>query len=47
MSPYVPRGRGVTAARRQAAQAILLAAAALGREEQTEVYRHVHPLGNP
>ena len=46
MFPYVPQGRGVTAAGRCATQAILLAAAAaLGREEQPEVYRHVHPHG--
>ncbi|HLM57265.1 MAG TPA: HD domain-containing phosphohydrolase [Pyrinomonadaceae bacterium] len=45
MLPHVPWGRSVPAAGRWATQAVLLAAAALGREEQPEVYRHVHPHG--
>jgi HD-GYP domain-containing protein (c-di-GMP phosphodiesterase class II) len=45
MLPYVPRGRSVSTAGRRTTQAVLLAAAALGREEQPEVYRHVHPHG--
>jgi len=45
MFPYVPRGRSVAASGRWATRAVLLAAAALGREEQPEVYRHVYPHG--
>jgi putative two-component system response regulator len=46
MLPYVPSGRGsVSAADRRSTHVILYAAAALGREEQPEVYRHVHPHG--
>jgi HD-GYP domain-containing protein (c-di-GMP phosphodiesterase class II) len=45
MFPHVPQGRSVTTAGRRATQALLRAAAALGREEQPELYRHVHPHG--
>ena len=45
MLPHVPQGRGVSAAGRRASQIVLHAAAALGRAEQPEVYRHVHPHG--
>jgi HD-GYP domain-containing protein (c-di-GMP phosphodiesterase class II) len=45
MFPYVPQGRSVTTAGRWATQIVLHAAAALGREEQPEVYRHVYPHG--
>ena len=46
MLPYIPSGRGsVSAAERSSAHAVLYAAAALGRAEQPEVYRHVHPHG--
>lgn len=45
MFPYVPPGRSVATAGRTATQALLRAAAALGREEQPELYRHVHPHG--
>ncbi len=45
MFPYVPHGRGVSTDGRSAAQVVLRAAASLGREEQPEVYRHVHPHG--
>lgn len=46
MFPSVPQGRSVPTGGRRATQAVLCAAAAaLGREEQPEVYRHVHPHG--
>lgn len=45
MFPYVPQGLSVTTDGRRATQAVLRAAAALGREEQPELYRHVHPHG--
>jgi HD-GYP domain-containing protein (c-di-GMP phosphodiesterase class II) len=45
MLPSVSLPRSVDAAGRWATQAILLAAAAVGREEQPELYRHVHPHG--
>jgi HD-GYP domain-containing protein (c-di-GMP phosphodiesterase class II) len=45
MFPYVPLGRNVSTGGRQATQAVLRAAAELGREEQPDVYRHVHPHG--
>lgn len=45
MFPYVPQGRSVATAGRKATQAVLRAASALGREEQPELYRHVHPHG--
>jgi len=45
MFPYVPRCRCVSTAGGWATQVVLRAAAALGREEQPEVYRHVHPHG--
>ena len=45
MLPSVPLPRSVDAADRWATQVILLAAAAVGRKEQPELYRHVHPHG--
>jgi HD-GYP domain-containing protein (c-di-GMP phosphodiesterase class II) len=45
MFPYVPHGRSVSTVGRRATRAVLWAAAALGREEQPELYRHVHPHG--
>jgi HD-GYP domain-containing protein (c-di-GMP phosphodiesterase class II) len=45
MFPYVPQGLGVSTDRHRATQAVLRAVAALGREEQPELYRHVHPHG--
>jgi HD-GYP domain-containing protein (c-di-GMP phosphodiesterase class II) len=46
MFPYVPRGRGDAAAGGRATHALLHAAASLGRAEQPELYRHVHPHGH-
>ncbi len=45
MFPSVPPGGGVPTDGRRAIQSVLRAAAALGREEQPEVFRHVHPHG--
>ena len=45
MIPSVPPGGGVPTDGRRAIQSVLRAAAALGREEQPEVFRHVHPHG--
>ena len=45
MDPLVPRTRRAVADSR-ASQALLRAAAALGREEQPRLYRHVHPHGH-
>lgn len=45
MVPLVPRTRWAAADSR-ALQALLRAAAALGREEQPRLYRHVHPHGH-
>ncbi|HEX8352322.1 MAG TPA: HD domain-containing phosphohydrolase [Pyrinomonadaceae bacterium] len=46
MHPFVPLCRTQTAAGRHAVQTLLSAAAALGREEQPRLYRHVHPHGH-
>ena len=43
MFPSVPLGRRAPAAGRRVVRSILEAAAALGRAEQPELYRHVHP----
>lgn len=43
MFPSVPLGRRAPAGGRRAIRSILEAAAALGRAEQPELYRHVHP----
>ena len=45
MLPHVSQGRSVSAAGRRTLRLVLHAAAALGREEQPDVYRHVHPHG--
>ena len=45
MFPFVPRGRSVSTAGRGTTQLVLRVAAALGREEQPELFRHVHPHG--
>ncbi len=45
MFPSTPVPRSVPAGGRWATQVILLAAAAVGRQEQPELYRHVHPHG--
>src|SRR5688572_4940173 len=46
MHPYLSLRRTQAAATRPAIQTLLLAAAALGREEQPRLYRHVHPHGH-
>jgi HD-GYP domain-containing protein (c-di-GMP phosphodiesterase class II) len=46
MQPFVPLCRTQTGAGRHAVQTLLLAAAALGRDEQPRLYRHVHPHGH-
>lgn len=46
MFPYVPRGRSINAAGAWATRAVIHAAASLGREEQPELYRHIHPHGH-
>jgi HD-GYP domain-containing protein (c-di-GMP phosphodiesterase class II) len=43
MFPSTPLSRRAPAAGRQAILSVLEAAASLGREEQPELYRHVHP----
>ncbi|HEV2706702.1 MAG TPA: HD domain-containing phosphohydrolase [Pyrinomonadaceae bacterium] len=45
MHPYVPQRHGA-AQGREATQAILQAVASLWRDEQPELYRHVHPHGH-
>lgn len=45
MFPYIPPARSVSATRRRANQVVLWATAALGRKEQPDIYRHVHPHG--
>ena len=44
-SPFGPGG-SVAAARRRVIRSVLLAAETLGRDEQPEIYRHVHPHGH-
>ena len=43
MLPHIPLSHRVPAASRRATRSILHAAARLGREEQPEIYRQVHP----
>jgi len=44
--PFLPAGGSVAAARQRVIRSVLAAAAALGQEEQPEIYRHVHPHGH-
>jgi HD-GYP domain-containing protein (c-di-GMP phosphodiesterase class II) len=44
--PFVPKGRSVALSCQCAIRRVLLAAASLGREEQPDLYRHVHPHGH-
>jgi HD-GYP domain-containing protein (c-di-GMP phosphodiesterase class II) len=46
MRLFVPLCRTQTGVSRPAIQALLFAAAALGRDEQPTLYRHVHPHGH-
>lgn len=46
MRLFVPLCRTQTGVSRPAIQTLLLAAAALGRDEQPTLYRHVHPHGH-
>jgi HD-GYP domain-containing protein (c-di-GMP phosphodiesterase class II) len=46
MHHYVPQEFGAGAHHRAVGQAVLRAAAGLGREEQPELYRHVYPHGH-
>ena len=46
MHPHVPPRLGAAARRREASQAVLYAVASLGRDEQPELYCHVHPHGH-
>jgi HD-GYP domain-containing protein (c-di-GMP phosphodiesterase class II) len=45
MLPSIPQGRRVSTPSRRAIRSVLQAAASLGRREQPELYRHVHPHG--
>jgi HD-GYP domain-containing protein (c-di-GMP phosphodiesterase class II) len=46
MHPYVPQPLGAATHGREATQAVLNAVASLWRDEQPELYRHVHPHGH-
>lgn len=46
MHPSVPQRFGAAARGREVTQAVLYAVAGLGRDEQPELYRHVHPHGH-
>jgi HD-GYP domain-containing protein (c-di-GMP phosphodiesterase class II) len=46
MSPLVPQWRSPARSSNPAIHSLLLAAAALGRDEQPRLYRHVHPHGH-
>jgi HD-GYP domain-containing protein (c-di-GMP phosphodiesterase class II) len=46
MSPFLPRWRSPVRASNPAIHSLLLAAAALGRDERPRLYRHVHPHGH-